>query len=121
MNYLLRDIKLSKLTGIPMSGDVAKLYKFWEDLWCDMKVIINTEKGEIRCWKDDYNYCYFLQSNKNDNLWCDYNNVWVFFGYDLKLNYDEIQELIQHMVDETLNYEVNTPLLKLLSEWGRMW
>ena len=109
MNYILREIKLSNLTDTPLSTKASKLVEFWDELWRDMEVKVDPYKGEIRCWKDDYNYCYFLQSNKNDKLWCDYNNVWMFFGYDLKLNYDEIQELIKHMVGKTLNCEVNTP------------
>ena len=109
MNHILRDIKLSKLTGTPMSEEASKFVKFWDDLWADMKVKIDPSKGEIKCWKDGYDYYYFYQDDKNDNLWCDRYRVWPFFQYDLYLNYTETQELIQYMVDETLNCEANTP------------
>ena len=107
--YILRDIKLSKLTGTPVSDGVTKLIEFWNDLWCDMKVSIDAGKGEIKCWKDDYDYYYFHQDDKNDNLWCDFEKVWSFTQYDLELTYTETQELIQYMVDKTLNCEVSTP------------
>ena len=109
MYHILRDIKLSELTNTPMSGETSKFVKLWDDLWIDMKIYINTDKGEIRCCKDGYDCNYFYQHNKNARLWCDYDKVWAFFGYNLKLKYSEIQELIQYMVGETLNCEVNTP------------
>ena len=109
MNYILRDIKLNKLTGIPLSGEVSKLIKFWDGLWRDMEVHIDIDKGEIKCWKGKCDY-YFIQGDKNDNLWCNYNEVWTFFKYDLVLDLDDIQELIQYMVNETLNCRVNKPM-----------
>ena len=110
MNYILREIKLSKLSGIPMSKEASKLSKFWDDLWCDMKVRINTIEGEIECWKDGHGRYYFRQYNKLGALWCDYEKVWSFFQGGLCLGCSEIQELIQHMVTEALSCEVNTPL-----------
>ena len=107
--YILRDIKLSKLTGTPLSGEASRFIEFWDDLWADMKVKIDPIKGEIRCWKDDYDYYYFQQDDKNDNLWCDRYRVWSFFRDDFDLKYTETQELIQYMVDKTLNCEVSTP------------
>ena len=109
MVHILRDIKLSKLTGTPMSTQASKFVKFWDELWADMKVQIDTEKGEIRCWKDDCDYYYFIQDDKNDNLWCNYTKVWSFFQNDLDLNYVETQDIIQTVVVKTLNCEVNTP------------
>ena len=110
MNHILREIKLSKLTGIPMSAEASKLVKFWDELWSDMKVSVDPTKGKIKCWKDGYSYNnYFYQNNKGDNLWCDYDKVWSFFRYELKLNHDETQELIQHVVDMALKCKVNTP------------
>ena len=114
--YILRDIKLSKLTEIPMSTEASKLVKFWGELWADMKVQIDTEKGEIKCWKDDYDYYYFRQDGKNENLWCDRYRVWSFFRCDLGLEYAETQELIQFMVDKTLNCEVSTPVFFIFSK-----
>ena len=110
MNHILRDIKLSKLTDTPMSDEASKLVKFWDELWCDMKVHIDANKGEIKCWKDGYKYYYFAQDDKNGSLWCDYYKVWLFFEEELGLDYSEIQGLIQYMVDKTLNCGVNTPL-----------
>ena len=109
MNHILREIKLSKLTGITMSMEASKLVEFCDALWTDMKVTIDTNKGEIRCWKDGYKYNYFYQNNKGTSLWCDYDKVWSFFKVDLKLNHDETQELIQHIVAMALNCKVNTP------------
>ena len=106
--YILREIKLSKLTDIPMSEDVSKLNKFWDGMWTDMKVMVDAVKGEIKCWKDYY--CYFYQNDKNSHLWCDHYEVWSFFKDDLGFECAEIQEFIQYMVGETLNCEVNTPL-----------
>lgn len=109
MNYLLREIKLSKLANIPLNDDTSKLVKFWNDLWIDMKVRVDPTKCEIKCWKDEYDQYYFRQDDKDDYLWCDYDEVWSFFRHDLGLNYNETQRLIQYMVDETLNYMINTP------------
>ena len=116
MNHILREIKLSKLTDTPMSEQATMLVKFWDELWADMKVKIDPPKGEIKCWKDDYDYYYFQQDNKNDSLWCNYAKVWSFFSEELELDYTEIQELIQTMVDKTLNCKVNTPRTTLLSD-----
>ena len=109
MNYLLRDIKLSKLTNIPLVGDASKLVKFWEELCCDMEVKVDPSKGEIRCWKNNYDYYYFIQDDKNSEMWCNYAKVWLFFDNELRLDYDEIQELIQYMLNKSLNHVVNTP------------
>ena len=122
MKHILRDIKLSKLSGTPMSTKAYKLDEFWDELWCDMKVKIDPKKGEIRCWKDDYDYYHFYQDGRNDCLWCDNEKIWSFFRRDLGLNYDGTQELIHQMVSETLNCKVKTPFLafrgfqKLVSE-----
>ena len=109
MNYILRDIKLSKLTNIPPVGDAAKLVKFWDELWTDMKVYIDKKKGEIKCWKDGYDYYYFIQNDKNDRLWCNFEQVIFSFIYYLGLTYPVYEELIHHMVDDILNCEVNPP------------
>ena len=109
MNYLLRDIKLSKLTGTPLSGKASRFIEFWDELWTDMKVKIDPTKGEIKCWKDDYDQYYFIQNDKNDNLWCNRYRVWLIFWDDFGLKYTETQELMQYMVDKTLNYVINTP------------
>ena len=109
MNYILRDIKLSKLMGTPLSYEASKFIKFWDGLWTDMKVVVDVNKGEIKCWKDGYDYYYFCQKDKNYHLWCDHYEVWSFFSEELELDYTEIHELIQYMVGETLNCEVNTP------------
>ena len=109
MKHILRDIKLYKLTGTPLSDEASKLIKFWDGMWTDMKVDINVEKGEIKCWKEGYNYYYFRQDDKNDNLWCDFEKVWSFIQYDLEFTYTETQELLQYMVDRTLNCVINTP------------
>ena len=109
MEHILRDIKLSKLTGAPPVGDADKLVKFWDELWFNMKMSIDPKKGEIKCWKEGYNYYYFHQNDKNDNLWCDCDKVWSFPHHDLDLTYTESQELIQYMVSETLNCKVNKP------------
>ena len=109
MNHILRDIKLSELTGTPLSEEASKVVKFWDELWVDMKVQIDAEKGEIRCWKEEYDYYYFTQYSKNYFLWCDCEKVWSFFEKELGLDYHEIKEFIQHMVNKTLNCVVNTP------------
>ena len=110
MNHILRDIKLSELTDTPMSDGASKFNKFWDDLWSDMEVSINVDKEEIKCWKDGCDYYYFLQEDKNDHLWCDYDKVWSFPRYDLGLEYGETQELVQYMMDKTLNCRLNTPI-----------
>ena len=107
--YILREIKLSKLTDTPMGDEATMLVKFWDELWADMKIKIDPIEGEIRCWKDDHDYYYFFQDENHNYLWCDYDKVWSFFGRDLGLNYDDTQELVQRMVGETLNCKVNTP------------
>ena len=109
--YILRDIKLSKFTDTPMSDEVAKLIEFWNDLWCDMEVSIDADKGEIRCWKDDLYY--IRQEGKNNHLMCYYYKVWAFFKEELGLDYAETQNLIQYMVDTILNCKVNTPFLMM--------
>lgn len=109
MNHILRDIKLHKLTGIPLSEEASKLIKFWDGLWADMEISIDTDEGVIECWKESYACYYFRQVNKKDFLRCDYNKVWIFFKDELELNHDGIQKLIHHMVNETLNCRVNLP------------
>ena len=108
MSHILRDIRLSKLTGKPMGDKASKLNKFWDDLWCDMRVYVDVIKGEIKCWKDSHNYYYFHQDGKNTRLWCNYDEVWSFFDKKLCLSYNETQELIQIMLTLTLSYKVNT-------------
>ena len=107
--YILRDIKLYKLTEIPMSTKASRFVKFWDELWTGMKVKIDPTKGEIKCWKDDYDQYYFIQNDKNDYLWCDYHKVGSFFVDVLYFNYDDTLKLIQLMVGDTLNYVINTP------------
>ena len=111
MEHILRDIKLSKLTGAPPVGDADKLVKFWNELWTDMKVVIDPKKGEIKCWKDGYDHYYFIQNDKNDRLWCNYFKIWPFLRDELCMKQNEYKGLIQYMVDETLNCKVNTPFL----------
>ena len=111
MNHILREIKLSKLTDIPMGDEATKLVKFWDKLWNDMKIKIDPIKGEIRCWKDDYDYYYFRQDNRDDYFWCDHTKVWSFFRDELKLNIIETKEVIQSMMGEILNHKVNTPMM----------
>ena len=107
MNSILREIKLSKVTDTPLSDDASKLVEFWDELWIDMKIYINTDKGEIKCWKDGYNYYYFRQDDENDKFWCNHNKIWVFLQEEMNFNHNEIIELIQYMVIETLNHKVN--------------
>ena len=76
MNYILREIKLYKLTGIPLSDEASKFIEFWDRLWDDMKTDIDTDKGEIKCRKEDY--IYFYQRDKNSTMWCNYHKVWSF-------------------------------------------
>ena len=109
MIHILRDIKLSKLTDTPMGTKASKLVKFWDELWCDMKVKIDLKKGEIRCWKNDYDYYYFFQDDTDNYFWCDFEKVWTFFREDLGFKHGDTQELIQYMANETLNCMVNTP------------
>ena len=109
MNHILRDIKLSKITDTPLSEKASKIINFWDGLWTDMKVIVDADKGEIKCWKNDYDYYYFHQDDKNSHLWCNHYRVWSFFRNELGIKYAEVQELIQYMVGETLNCGVNTP------------
>lgn len=108
-NHILREIKISKLTDAPMGDDATKTVKFWGELWDNMKVRVDQTKGEIKCWKDGYDFYYFLQNNKNDYLWCDYDKVWAFFEENLVLGYNDTQEFIQTMVDGTLNCGTNIP------------
>ena len=105
--YILREIKLSKLTGTPMSTKASKLVKFWDKLWDNMKIKIDSSKGEIKYWKDEHYY--FHQNDKNDRLWCNHTKVWSFFRNELELDRDDIQKLIQYMMNKTLNCVVNTP------------
>ena len=108
--YILRDIKLSKLTGTPLSGEASRLIKFWDELWVGMVVKIEPNKEKIECWKDDHSYYYFVQDDKNGFLWCNYFKVWLFFEAELGLGYSEIQELIQYMVGKTISSEINKPI-----------
>ena len=108
MSYLLREIKLTKLTETPLSDEASKLIKFWDGLWTDMKVIVDAGKGEIKCWKEGYEYYYFIQKDENDYLRCDIDEVWSFFMTELKINFNDTQELIQYMVVKTLNSRVST-------------
>ena len=110
MNHILREIKLSNLTDTPMGTKASMLVKFWDELWADMKVKVDPSKGEIKCWKDGYDYYYFLQDENHNYLWCDTVKIWAFFQYDLGLNYEGIKGLIHQMVNETLNCEVKTPI-----------
>ena len=111
MNDILREIKLSKLTDTPMSDNATKLTKFWDELWSDMEVYVDNNKGEIGCCKDDgCDYYYFYQHSKDGLLWCNCDKVWSFFRDSLSLEHNEIQKLIQIMVSETLNYKVNIPI-----------
>ena len=109
MEHILREIKLSKLTNTPMGDKASRLNKFWDGLWVDMKVRIDTDEGKIECWKDGYKYYYFLQRDKDDLFWCDFYRVWPFFHDEFKLNNNEIKEVIQTMMGEFLNCKVNTP------------
>lgn len=111
MSYLIREIKISKFTKTPLSDEASKFIKFWGRLCNDMKIHVDNNKGEIRCCKDGYGY-YFLQDGKNDYFWCDSKNVWSFFEEELDINYKETQELIQYMVNKTLNLVINTPDIK---------
>ena len=120
MEHILRDIKLSKLTGIPPIGDADKLVKFWNELWRHMEVNIHPSIGKIECWKEGYEYYYFIQDSENDKLWCNYSKVWHFFDISLGLNYIETQELIQYMVDETLNCKVNIPEIPVFSRYRKV-
>lgn len=119
MSHILREIKLSNLTGIPTSGDAANLIKFWDNLWLDMKVIVDPKRGRISCWKEYGRNYYFQQYDKHDHLWCDYGKVWSFFSIHLCLNNSDTKELIQYMVNTTLNYEVNEPAPYYASEWTK--
>ena len=121
--YILREIKLSKLTGMLMSTEATMFIKFWDELWVDMEVKIDPIKGKIECWKDDHSHYYFVQDDKNDFMWCHYTKVWLFFEKELRLDYYEIQEFIQHMVSEISNQVVNAPRyfrnIHSLSRWAR--
>ena len=116
MNHILRDIKLSKLTNITPNIDTEKFLNFWDDLWRDMKVDIDAEKGEIKCWKEGYDYYYFRQYDKNGNLWCDHKKIWLFLSCVLELKYYDKQDLIQYMVAKRLNCVVNTPIMPCASK-----
>ena len=120
MNYILREIKLSNITGVPLSDDVTKLVEFWDGLWVDMKVVIDAEKGEIKCWKENYNYYYFYQKNKKATMWCNHRRVWSFFINELKLNHTDTQEVTQYMLGETLKSEVSTPQIMSVYELQKL-
>ena len=108
--YLVREIKLNKLTNIPLNGDALLFSEFWNDLWDNMKIRINDADGRIECWKDGYEYYYLHHSNEKTIFWCDYDKVWSFFQKELKLSYPEIQKFIHMVISDKLGRVVSSPL-----------
>ena len=51
----------------------------------------------------------FEQDWKNENLWCDYDEIWSYLETNYSSNYDEIRELITWMLKEHEKLSVLTP------------
>lgn len=107
---IIRDIKISKISNIPLNEESSKFVKFWDELWFDMKIEVYPQNGLIRCWKEGYNYYYFAQNSKYDDyLRCDYSKVWSFFKLELGFSYVETREFIHIMMREKIKCEICPP------------
>ncbi len=47
--------------------------------------------------------CLFQQDFLNDNLWCDYLEIWKFIENNYSNNYDDIQQIIKNVVFSNTN------------------
>jgi hypothetical protein len=45
----------------------------------------------------------FLQDSKNKNIWVNYDRIWSKLESDFLLNYQEIKEVLTHLLEEDYN------------------
>jgi hypothetical protein len=77
--------------------------------------IMNGNDTEYKCnltltEVDKKLFCY---DSKNEELWCDHNNITSFFKSKFGLNWPDIRELCETMLEEHLNCKVVTTKLPL--------
>lgn len=58
----------------------------------DEEIIYPTVKGK----------CLFRQDYKNNVLWCNYDEIWLFFERNYSPNYIDIRSLITNLLEETV-------------------
>jgi hypothetical protein len=109
MNYILREISISKLTGEPLTGDAKKIDDFFVELFDGIEECESDNyPGDIFFRKNDI--IYMRQDSKNERLWCSYKFIWSFFESEFGYNYNEMSNLIQGTMGLHLKRKVFTPI-----------
>lgn len=126
MNDIIREIKLSKILNSTTTGLTKQIMEFFDDMFKDMNVIIDTDMGIIKCWKDNQDYYYFkLDVGHSPYLCCNYNKIGHFINRELLFSIIDTKLIIKEMLSNFLysksdNLDLKIPdisVLLFIPEW----
>ena len=102
MNYIVRDIKISKLEGSELEGNSKKINNFFIKLFDGLEEIKN-DSGNIR-W-DKEGDTYIMQNESEKRMWLDHD-IWSIFDKEFNYNSEESNEIINYMLEVFLKRKV---------------
>ncbi len=109
---IIRKYKISKLINKPLTGvdnEIIELIQSW------LKDLIPFQMDEypdsIFYMKKDGRYVLELNT-KNKYLYVRWNDFWCVLSNKFSLNYQDIQNIIKFLIEETFKQEVEKPSIK---------
>ena len=110
IKQIIRDIKFSEVLDEELNPLTKKVKEFIDDKLEGLIQFESDEYLDIIFYKKD-DLILFEQDLKNEWLWCSQEHYWLFFEKEIRLNYDEIQEITMALVGTHLNCKEFTPYL----------
>ena len=106
---LIRKLKISEIVPVKFSELEQGIIDLFNDKLSDLVVFVDESRpDEINYMKPDGTFI-MQQDNKHDKLWIRYDGFWNVLESKFDMEYTEIQNLIQAMVERTFKLKVSTP------------
>jgi hypothetical protein len=78
-----------------------------------LAILDDTEPCDLNLTIEDVDKILFRYDSKNEELWCNYGDIILIFKSKFGLNWQDIRELCETMLEEHLNCKVVTTKLPL--------
>ena len=109
---LIRKLKISDIVPIEFTKQELEIVNLFNDKLSDLIIFINESyPDEINYMKPDGSWI-MQQDNKYDRLWIRYDGFWEVLESKFCMEYTDIQNLIQAMVERAFKHKVSTPVTK---------
>jgi hypothetical protein len=85
------------------------IFMFYDENFLRQKKLARVLNEQIVYPNQVTGKCLFHLSYKNNNLWCNYDEIWSFFERNYSPNYTDIQSLIKNLLREHDKLQALTP------------